>query len=206
MRRKSGARRAERRSCRVTCRGRRRNSWADRDGSAARRAGQDWQDLQPVGCAGRSCPSGEARQIKIGRATGGSGISGALVSSSHSRSRFDKNRTASQRVAIRPTRLRFPSSKPPRVRIAITWTRSSASSCASNSLPLGKSRTRAPGLSPARDTIWGAQGFRVRLTDGLARTKITPTSVPTARRQSTQNSHPFHILPVGDLGARLTRN
>src|SRR5438105_420244 len=38
--------------------------------------------------------------------------------------------------------------------------------------PLSKSRTRAPGLSPARDTIWGAQGFRVRLTDGLARTKI----------------------------------
>src|SRR5438270_10826052 len=38
--------------------------------------------------------------------------------------------------------------------------------------PLSKSRTRAPGLSPARDTIWGAQGFRVRLTAGLARTKI----------------------------------
>src|SRR5258708_29311098 len=72
--------------------------------------------------------------------------------------------------------------------------------------PLGKSRTRAPGLSPARDTIWGAQRFRVRLTDRLARTKITPTSVPTARRQTTQTSHPFHILPVGDHGGRLTRN
>jgi hypothetical protein len=48
--------------------------------------------------------------------------------------------------------------------------------------PLSKSRTRAPGLSPTRDTIWGAQGFRVRLTDGLARTKMTPTFAPTARR------------------------
>jgi hypothetical protein len=66
--------------------------------------------------------------------------------------------------------------------------------------PLWKSRTRAPGLSPARDAIWGAQGFRVRLTDGLARTKITPTSVSTARRQLTQDSHPFHILRVGDFG------
>ena len=42
-----------------------------------------------------------------------------------------------------------------------------------------KSRTRAPGLSSARGTIWGARGSRVRLTDGLARTKQTPTSVPT---------------------------
>src|SRR5438552_7231151 len=72
--------------------------------------------------------------------------------------------------------------------------------------PLSKSRTRAPGLSPARDTIWGAQGFRVRLTDGLARTKMTPTSEPAARRQLTQDSHPFHILRVGDFGGRLTRN
>src|SRR5437588_10850900 len=45
---------------------------------------------------------------------------------------------------------------------------------------LKKSRTRAPGLLPAPSTIWGAQGSRVRLTDGLARTKETPTSVPTA--------------------------
>src|SRR6266403_2195484 len=72
--------------------------------------------------------------------------------------------------------------------------------------PLWKSRTRAPGLLPARDTIWGAQGFRVRLTDGLARTKITPTSVPTAQRQPTQNCHPFHILRVGNFGGGLTRN
>src|SRR6266481_4973313 len=71
--------------------------------------------------------------------------------------------------------------------------------------PLWKSRTRAPGLLPARDTIWGAQGFRVRLTDGLARTKITPTSVPTARRQPTQDYRPFHILRVGNFGGRLTR-
>src|SRR5258705_10947103 len=70
--------------------------------------------------------------------------------------------------------------------------------------PLWKSRTRAPGLLPARDTIWGAQGFRVRLTDGLARTKITPTSVPTAQRQPTQNCHPFHILRVGNFGGGLT--
>lgn len=42
-----------------------------------------------------------------------------------------------------------------------------------------KSRTRAPGLSSARGTIWGARGSRVRLADGLARTKQTPTSVPT---------------------------
>jgi len=53
-------------------------------------------------------------------------------------------------------------------------------------------------------TIWGAQGFRVRLTDGLARTKITPTSVPTAQRQPTQNCHPFHILRVGNFGGGLT--
>src|SRR6202011_1860317 len=70
--------------------------------------------------------------------------------------------------------------------------------------PLWKSRTRAPGLLPTRDTIWGAQGFRVRLTDGLARTKITPTSVPTAQRQPTQNCHPFHILRVGNFGGGLT--
>ena len=54
-------------------------------------------------------------------------------------------------------------------------------------------------------TIWGAQGFRVRLTDGLARTKITPTSVPTAQRQPTQNCHPFHILRVGNFGGGLIR-
>jgi len=29
---------------------------------------------------------------------------------------------------------------------------------------------RAPELSPARGIIWGAQGFRVRLTYGLTRT------------------------------------
>src|ERR1700730_12050887 len=43
-------------------------------------------------------------------------------------------------------------------------------------IPSRKSRTRAPGPLPARGTIWGAQGFRVRLTDGLARTKKTSTS------------------------------
>ena len=34
-----------------------------------------------------------------------------------------------------------------------------------------KSDRHAPGLSPARGIIWGAQGFRVRLRNGLTRTK-----------------------------------
>src|SRR2546423_15374057 len=62
-----------------------------------------------------------------------------------------------------------------------------------------KSRTRAPGLSSAHGTIWGAQGSRVRLTDGLARTKKTPTSVPAAI-QLIPVSHPFHILWVDSFG------
>jgi type I restriction enzyme S subunit len=33
---------------------------------------------------------------------------------------------------------------------------------------------------------------------------MTPTSAPTARRQLTQDSHPFHILRVGDFGGGLT--
>ena len=69
--------------------------------------------------------------------------------------------------------------------------------------PLKKSRTRAPGLSSAHGTIWGAQGSRVRLTDGLARTKKTPTSVPTAP-QPIPDSHPFHILRVENSGGGLT--
>ena len=32
---------------------------------------------------------------------------------------------------------------------------------------------------------------------------MTPTSAPTARWQLTQDSHPFHILRVGDFGGRL---
>jgi hypothetical protein len=66
-----------------------------------------------------------------------------------------------------------------------------------------KSRTRAPGLSSAHRTIWGAQGSRVRLTDGLARTKETPTSVPTVP-YSIPDSHPFHALRVGNPGGGLT--
>jgi AbrB family looped-hinge helix DNA binding protein len=48
-------------------------------------------------------------------------------------------------------------------------------------------------------TIWGAQGSRVRLTDGLARTKETPTSAPIVP-QPIPDSHPFHILRVGNPG------
>src|SRR5438477_5945631 len=70
---------------------------------------------------------------------------------------------------------------------------------------LKKSRTRAPGLLPAHSTIWGAQGSRVRLTDGLARTKETPTSVPTAPH-SIPAAHPFHALRVGNAGGGLSRN
>src|SRR6516164_5556118 len=47
-------------------------------------------------------------------------------------------------------------------------------------------------------TIWGAQESPVRLKHGLARTKKTPTSVPTAP-QRTPDSPPFHILWVGEL-------
>jgi hypothetical protein len=36
------------------------------------------------------------------------------------------------------------------------------------------------GLSLAHGPIWGAQESRVRLTDGFARTKNTPTSLPPA--------------------------
>lgn len=36
--------------------------------------------------------------------------------------------------------------------------------------PSSKSKRRAPGLSPARGIVRGAQGFRVRLLDGLTRT------------------------------------
>src|SRR5438477_11374361 len=68
---------------------------------------------------------------------------------------------------------------------------------------LKKSRTRAPGLLPAHSTIWGAQGSRVRLTDGLARTKETPTSVPTAPH-FIPAAHPFHALRVGNAGGGLT--
>jgi hypothetical protein len=69
--------------------------------------------------------------------------------------------------------------------------------------PLKKSRTRAPGLSSAHGTIWGAQGSRVRLIDGLARTKKTPTSV-LAALQPIPDSQPFHILRVGNFGGGLT--
>src|SRR5271169_622680 len=69
--------------------------------------------------------------------------------------------------------------------------------------PVKKSRTRAPGLSSAHGTIRGAQGSRVRLTDGLARTKKTQTSVPAAL-QPIPDSHPFHILWVGNFGDGLT--
>src|SRR5215469_5404399 len=66
-----------------------------------------------------------------------------------------------------------------------------------------KSRTRAPGLSSAHSTIWGAQGSRVRLTDGLARTKETPTSGPTAQH-IIPDSPPFHPRRVGEAGGGLT--
>ena len=63
------------------------------------------QQAVQKGRAGAGSP-----EIKIGRSTGRARISGALCSSSNSRSRFDRNRTTSQRVATRPTRLNFPSS------------------------------------------------------------------------------------------------
>src|SRR5271165_1290932 len=47
---------------------------------------------------------------------------------------------------------------------------------------LKKSNKRAPGPSPDHGTIWGAQGFPVRLIDGFAHTKETPTSLPTAHQ------------------------
>src|SRR5467141_1318290 len=80
--------------------------------------------------------------------------------------------------------------------------------CRRPGTPLWKSRTRAPGPLPARDTIWGAQGFRVRLTDGLARTKITPTSVPTAQRQPTPKLPPVSYPAGRELrwGARTKQS
>jgi len=67
--------------------------------------------------------------------------------------------------------------------------------------PLKKSRTRAPGCRTAHGTIWGAQGSRVRLTDGLARTKKTPTSVPAS--QPTQTPTRFISCGSRPFGGRL---
>ena len=47
---------------------------------------------------------------------------------------------------------------------------------------LKKSNKRAPGPSPDPGAIWGAQGFPVRLIDGFAHTKETPTALPTAHQ------------------------
>jgi len=49
---------------------------------------------------------------------------------------------------------------------------------------------RAPGPKRPVATIWGAQGFRVRLTYGIIRTNAIPTSVPKAQRQSTTEPMP----------------
>ena len=62
--------------------------------------------------------------------------------------------------------------------------------------PFRKSNKRAAGPSPALDTIRGAQGFRVRLIDGLERTKMQ-TDLAAADAASPYHQPPTRFIPRG---------
>ncbi len=62
--------------------------------------------------------------------------------------------------------------------------------------PFRKSKQRAAGLLPALDTIRGAQGLRVRLTDGLERTKIQ-TDLAAADAPAPYPQRPQVSFPAG---------
>ena len=62
--------------------------------------------------------------------------------------------------------------------------------------PLRKSNKRAAGLSPALDTIRGAQGFRVRLIHGLERTKIQ-TDLAADDAAAHYHQPPARFIPRG---------
>jgi|SRR6516164_6851877 len=68
-----------------------------------------------------------------------------------------------------------------------------------------KSNKRAPQPLPTAGDNLGCSGARVRLEDGLVRTIVKPTSVPTTL-QSNPGSPRFHPLWVGNAGGRLERN
>src|SRR6266704_3720194 len=77
--------------------------------------------------------------------------------------------------------------------------------CAGLGSPSWNSRNRAPGRSPARGALRGARESRIQLTDGLIRTKETPTS-PPAPSYAIIPARSFHPLRVGNAGGELTRN
>jgi hypothetical protein len=60
--------------------------------------------------------------------------------------------------------------------------------------PFRKSNKRAAGPLPALDTIRGAQGFQVRLIDGLERTKI---QADLAAAASPYHQPPTRFIPRG---------
>jgi hypothetical protein len=62
--------------------------------------------------------------------------------------------------------------------------------------PFRKSNKRAAGPLPALDTIRGAQEFRVRLIDGLERTKIQ-TDLAAADAASPYHQPPTRFIPRG---------
>src|SRR6516225_8090880 len=68
--------------------------------------------------------------------------------------------------------------------------------------PSKNSRNRAPGPSPARGALRGARESPVQLTDGLNRTKETPTS-PPAPCYAIIPARSFHALRVGNVGGEL---
>src|SRR6266702_2101057 len=75
--------------------------------------------------------------------------------------------------------------------------------CAGLGSPSWNSRNRAPGRSPARGALRGARESRIQLTDGLIRTKETPTS-PPAPSYAIIPARSFHPLRVGNAGGELT--
>src|SRR6266702_4792379 len=77
--------------------------------------------------------------------------------------------------------------------------------CAGLGSPSWNSRNRAPGRSPARGALRGARESRIQLTDGLIRTKETPTS-PPAPSYAIIPARSFHPLRVGDAADRLLRS